>query len=503
MNLLKRQGFYNSIILYAGTALGFINLTILFQRILTLEEIGFFTIMNTITLLYAQIASVGINNIIFKYLPHFRSDDKKHGGFVTFVIVWCVISFVIFTLVFLYFQGAIVNHYSRKPGSDELAPGAKLLVQYFYYLIPLAFLTMVFTVLESLAITVFKNILSSFLREVFLRVFTLVSVLLIGASLINYHDFLSIYLSGNVAMIAIMLLYIYKGRDFKLAGISPQIVSKKKEFIKYGFFTLLSSTSAALIQSLDNIMLLDITKDLKILGIYTAFFAIALVISLPAKALNRTSLQIIAQAWADNNLPKIGKIYYKTSVMQMLIGSLLFIGLIVNKPFIMVLLHKNEYRAYFDVFVVVGLGFLTDITGGVNGYIVNLSKYYRYTTYFIVGSVLFCIAANWLLIPRIGMMGAAAAYFLTTFVLNFLYWIFVKVKFGLQPFGKTHVLIIIISVIALITGLYLPLGHNVYIDLILRSSIVGVIYISLAYLLKISDDVNQLIDGVLKRSNKI
>ncbi|MDB5156181.1 MAG: hypothetical protein JWR50_888 [Mucilaginibacter sp.] len=494
MNLLKKQGFYNSIILYAGTALGFFNLVILFQRILTLEEIGFFTIMNTITLLYAQIASVGVNNIIFKYLPHFRSDDKKHGGFVTFVITWCIISFVLFTLIFLFFQNAIIRHYSNDKGSE-------LFVRYFYYLIPLSFLTMVYTVIESLAITVFKNVLSSFLREVLLRVFTMVSVLLIAASLINYHDFLSIYMAANVAMIAILLFTVYKGGDFKIARISPQILNKRNEFIKYGFYTLLSSTSAALILNLDNIMLLAInkTQKLEVLGIYGTFFAIAVVISLPAKALNRTSLQIIAQAWADNDLPKIGKIYYKTSVMQMLIGALLFIGIIVNKNFVIVLLHKHkeEFTTYFNVFIVVGLGYLVDITGGVNGYIVNLSKYYRYTTYFIVGSVFFCVAANWLLIPKIGMMGAAVSYFLTMFVLNFLYWIFVKVKFGLQPFDKTHFLIVVISAIALLAGLYLQLSHNVYIDMILRSAIVGTIYISLAYLLKISDDVNQVINKIL------
>ena len=495
MNLLKRQGFYNSIILYAGTALGFFNLIIIFQRILTLEEIGFFTLMNTITLLYAQIASVGINNIIFKYLPHFRSDDKKHAGFVTFVILWCVASFVLFTVVFLFFQNAIIRHYSHEKG-------AELFVRYFYYMIPLSFLTMVYTVIESLAITVFKNVLSSFLREVFLRVFTMAGVLLIGAALINYHDFLSIYMAANVAMIVILLFSVYKGGDFKIARISPQILNKRNEFVKYGFYTLLSSTSAALILNLDNIMLMAMnkTETLEVLGVYGTFFAIAVVISLPAKALNRTSLQIIAQAWANNDLPKIGKIYYKTSVMQMLIGALLFIGIVINKNFIIDVLlnkHKTEFAAYFNVFIVVGVGFLVDITGGINGYIVNLSKYYRYTTYFIVGSVLFCVASNWLLIPKIGMMGAAVAYLLSMFILNFLYWIFVKIKFGLQPFDKTHFLILVISAISLAAGLYLPLGHNVYIDMILRSAIVGAIYISLAYLFKISEDVNQVINKVL------
>jgi len=412
MNLLQKQGFYNSIILYAGTALGFFNMIILFQRVLTIEEIGFFSLMTAVTGLYAQIASMGINNIIFKYLPYYRTEDKSHGGFITFVIIWCCVSFIVFTLLFYLFQHTIIAYYNDQKG-------ATLLVKYFYLLMPLAFLTMTYTVIESVAITVFKNVLSSFLREVVLRLFTLIGVLLIAFSLIRYQGFLSIYLIANSFMVITLWVYVYKGKDFKLARVSSSLLKQRREFFKYGIFTLLSGTSFALIQSLDNIMLSAITKDLQVVGVYSTFFAMALVISLPAKALNRTSLQIIAQAWANNDLAKINKIYYKTSVIQMLIGCLLFIGLLINKEFIMVLLHKPQYSGYFNVFIVIGLGFLTDVTGGVNGYIINLSKNYKMTTYFIIGAVLICAIANWLLIPKMGMMGAAVAYLLAMFVLNF------------------------------------------------------------------------------------
>src|ERR1700712_3803734 len=101
MNLLKRQGFFNSIILYAGTALGFFNLVILFQRYLSIEEIGFFSLMIALSLLYAQLASVGISNIVLKFFPHYRTEDKKHGGFITFVLIWCLIGFLLFTLFFV------------------------------------------------------------------------------------------------------------------------------------------------------------------------------------------------------------------------------------------------------------------------------------------------------------------------------------------------------------------------------------------------------------------
>ncbi|MDB5111830.1 MAG: hypothetical protein JWR67_2944, partial [Mucilaginibacter sp.] len=451
------------------------------------------SLMGVISLLYAQIASVGISNIILKYFPYYRSDDKKHNGFITFVIVWCAVNFTLFTLVFFLFKGSIIIHYSNHRGSA-------LLVKYFYYLAPLAFLTMVYAVIESMAITIFKNVLSSFLREVLLRVFTTVSILLIAASLINYNDFLKIYVAASALIIVILWYSIYKGHHFKLAKISTGLYQQKNEFVKYGFFTLLSGTSTVLMQNLDVIMLSAITKDLQLIAIYSTFFAIAVVISLPAKALSRTSVQIIAQAWADNDLPKIDKIYYKTSVVQMLFGCLLFIGLIVNRHFITVLLHKPEYANYFDVFIVVGLGFLADLTGGVNGYIINLSKHYRLTTYFIVSSVIICGIANWLLIPRIGMMGSAVAYSLSMFILNFMYWLYIKVKFKSQPFGKTHLLILLMSIITLCIGLYLPAFTNFWVDVIVRSSMVLFIYALFTYFLKISDDINILFNRFIKRN---
>ncbi|MEO6151505.1 MAG: polysaccharide biosynthesis C-terminal domain-containing protein [Mucilaginibacter sp.] len=491
MNLLQKQGFYNSLILYAGTALGFFNLIILFQRYLTIQQIGFFTLMGAISLLYAQIASAGIGNIILKYFPYYRGNDKRHNGFSTFVLLWSVVGFVIITVFFVSFKSCITNYYKDKPGSS-------LLVQYYYYLIPLSFFTMTYTVLESMARAVFNNVLSAFLREVLLRVFTLISVLLIAAAIAGYYDFLMIYLAANVIITLILWHNIYKGAHFKFGSISARIIGQRKEMAYYGFFTVLSGSSFALIQNLDIIMLTAITMDLKFVGIYSTFFSIAMVISLPAKALSRTSLQIIAQAWAENDLPKIDKIYYKTSVVQMLIGCLLFIGLIINKQHIMALLHKPEYASYFDVFIMVGFGFLADMTGGVNGYIINISKHYKLTTYFITAAVMLCAVLNWLLIPVVGMMGAAISYFATMFTLNFVYWLFVYVKFSLQPFGRAHIVVILISLLTFAISNYVPVLPNFIADMILRSIIALVIYSGLSYYLKISEDINAAIDKVLK-----
>jgi O-antigen/teichoic acid export membrane protein len=449
--------------------------------------------VTTISLLYAQFAGLGIGNIILKYFPYYRSDDKKHGGFVSFVAVWSLIGFVIFTILFVMFKDAIVSNYKDKDGGP-------LLTRYFYYLIPLSFFTLAFSVLENMALTVFKNVLSSFLREVGLRLFTTAAVLLIAIKLIDYHVFLMIYITASLVAVIVLLAYITKGRHFKFSAVGAQLITERKTFLSYGFFTVLSGSSFVMIQNLDTVMLSLLTKEsFAFVGIYGTFFAIAVVISLPAKALSRTSLQIIAQSWVTNDLAKIGKIYYKTSVVQMLIGCLLFIGLVINRQFIIMLLHKHDYAPYFNVFIVVGVAFLVDMTGGLNGYIMNVSKYYRLTTVFIVSAVVLCVVSNWILIPRMGMMGAALSYLITMFVLNFAYWLFIKIKFKLQPFAKAHLYILLIFTVCLLIGLYLPPLKNVFLDMVYRSVIIGVVYVFFAYALKISEDINLIFDRILKK----
>jgi O-antigen/teichoic acid export membrane protein len=255
------------------------------------------------------------------------------------------------------------------------------------------------------------------------------------------------------------------------------------------------------VQNLDMIMLSTMTvQSFTFVGIYGTFFAIAMVINLPAKALNRTSYQIISDAWKENDRAKISRIYFKTSVVQSLIGCLLLVGLIVNKQNILFLLHKPEYKDYFGVFIIVGIGFFIDITGGLNSHIINTSKYYKVVTVILVSAVVAVVILNLIFIPMVGMAGAAITYALTTFLINLSYWLFIKIKFGMQPFNKNHLLILVIGLIALATGWALPVANNFFIDIAYRSIIVLVEYSILAYVLNISEDINLVFDKILKRA---
>ena len=182
MNLLQNQDFFNSITLYLGVFLGFFNSIILFQRYLTLEEIGYFTLLIYIPLIYTQVSSLGFSSVITRYFPFYKTNDKVHGGFPSFVFLVISAGFLIVTLGFFFFKEVIFSFYADK---EDLS----LMSKYYYYIIPVSFFSLVFLVQQTLALTAYKSVFPTFLREVMIKIFTSVGVLMIVFKWIDFQGF--------------------------------------------------------------------------------------------------------------------------------------------------------------------------------------------------------------------------------------------------------------------------------------------------------------------------
>jgi len=207
----------------------------------------------------------------------------------------------------------------------------------------------------------------------------------------------------------------------------------------------------------------------------------------------------VADSWKSDNRANIADVYYKTSIVQMAIGALLFIGVIVNRENLYALVRNEEFTdpKYFSLFIVIGLGFMVDITGGLNTYIISTSHKYRLVTLMVLVASIICIGLNYLLIPSYGGMGAALAYLITMSVLNFVTWFYIKYRFKMQPFGYKHIAVLFISLFSLAVGHYFWRMPNVFVDIVVRSAITTVFYSLLTYLFKISPDINEKVDNTL------
>ena len=492
MGLVKKQAYKNTITAYAGMVVAYINTVLLFPPIIGDEKYGFYNLIISISVLYSLIASMGVPSILAKFFPFYRTEDRTHNGLLHWAAGLSLLGFISATVLYVLFKPLIVSTY---------AVNSPLFVQYYYYLIPLAFFVIAFNFLEMSGRIVYKTIYSNILQTVVLRLITTGLLLMIAAGWIDFNDFVLLYIGSN-GLISLLLLisliasgnYSYRLRDKRFKGI------KKKEILSFGMFTLVSSAVYVLLQKVDTLMLSAMSGD-AVQGVYTWYFNIAMVISVPAQALSRTTYAIVADSWKSKNMENIAEVYSKTSIVQMLAGCLLFIGIFINKDNLFAIANNKDFTdpKYFNVFLVIGLGFLFDITGGLNTYIISTSHKYRLMTLFVVVASIFCISLNYLLIPIYKGLGAAISYMLTIALLNLGSWFYIKYRFKMQPFTSKHLLVIIIATASYFAGHYVPKMSNVFLDISLRSAITTAVYGLLTYNFKISEDVNDKIDKTLAK----
>jgi O-antigen/teichoic acid export membrane protein len=492
MGIVKKQAYKNTIVSYAGMAIAYINTVLLFPFFTNTAEYGFYNLVISVSVLFSLVSSMGGPSIIARYFPFYRTEDGKHNGFIHWVGLLTLIGFIGTTLLYVLLKPVILDAYSMNK--------SPFFAHYYYYLIPLAFFVIVFNYLEMTGRVVYQTIYSNILQNVLLRLLTTGFLLMIAAKWINFEDFIFLYIGSNGLISLLLLINLAVSRKFTHSVADYRFSAiQKKEILSFGMFTLISSSIYVLLQKVDTLMLSSIAGD-SVQGVYSWYFNIAILISIPAQALSRTTYAIVGDAWKSKNITNIAEVYSKTSIIQMVFGCLLFIGVIVNRENLYMIARNKDYTdpKYFSLFLIIGLGFLVDITGGLNTYIITTSPKYRLMTALIIAASIVCIGLNYLLIPKYKGMGSAIAYLLTITGLNFCTWLYIKVRFKMQPFTYKHLLVIFISVAGFFVGHYLWRMPNVFFDVVVRSVVTAVVYGLLTYFLHISDDFNEKVDKSLK-----
>jgi O-antigen/teichoic acid export membrane protein len=496
MGIVKKQVYKNTIVSYAGMAIAYINTVLLFPFFTNSTQYGFYNLIISVSVLYSLVASMGVPGILLRYFPFYRTEDRKHNGFLHWTALIALFGFIVVSALYIILKPVILSAYTHT---------SPLFVHYYYYLIPMSFFIIAFNYLEMTGRIVYLTIYSNFLQTILLRLLTTVFLIMIAFKWIDFNDFVFLYIGSN-GLISLLLLisivatgkFSYRLNDYRFKTI------EKRAMINFGLFTVVSSAIYVLLQKVDTLMLSSMAGD-AIQGAYSWYFNIAIVISVPAQALNRTTYTIVADAWKTKDMGSIAAVYSKTSIIQMIIGSLLFIGIIINRQNLYAIAHNKEFTdpKYFSLFVVIGFGFLVDITGGLNAYIITASHKYRLFTILIIAAIIFCIALNYLLIPIYQGLGSAIAYLFTITGLNFATWFYIKYRFKMQPFTVKHIWVILISAVSFLIGYYFWRMPNVFADIVVRSTITTAVYGLLTYYFNISKDVNDKVDSYLNKVVKL
>ena len=375
--------------------------------------------------------------------------------------------------------------------ADQLLRGNFNLV---FFLV--AFLSF-FEVLSALSRSLLNATIPIFLKEVFLKGFNILLLILHWNNVIDFPTFLNLYIAIYLCMILILCYTIFSKFSYSFTFNFTDIQSRK--LLVFGMYVLVGGASAMLISKVDMMMIANL-MDLQHVAFYTVAFFIGNVIRVPGKAVVSIAAPLIAREWEKNNISGIKDIYMKSSINQLLFGGLIFLGIWLNIEDGLSLLPK-KFQGGEYVVLFIGLSQLFNMATGVNGPIIINSKYYKFDLYANIILLFITLYTNWIFIPEssplsafgiVGINGAAFATALSVFIFNTIKMIFVYIKVGIQPFTiKT------IQSILLITGVYFAIDFfefygNVMSDICIRFALLFVLYFPLMLIFNISEDINKI-----------
>ncbi|MAE07128.1 MAG: polysaccharide biosynthesis protein [Bacteroidetes bacterium] len=489
MGIIKKQSISGTIYSYVGVVLGFITTGLLYPQIFTTEEIGLLRILVSYSLLFAQFAGLGINTVTIKLFPYFRNYERKHHGYLGLALLVSTVGLIISVAAFVLLKSSIL---------DTDNEGADLFAHYFYYIVPLIIFTLLFNVFDTYYRVLYNAVKGIIYKEVIQRILILILIVLFFVNIIDFHQAVILYTIALISPTILLFLSLIYNKQLFL-NIDLSFVDRKLsyEMMNVGVFGILASFSAVLVMTIDTIMVERIL-GLSSLGVYTITFFFGALILVPLRTMGKISSVVIADAWRENDINVINQIYKKSSISLSVIGLLLFIGIWGNIDNILHII-TDKYLSGKYVILFIGIASLFDIALSISPHIIVNSKHYRYLTYFLIIFAILLIVSNYILIPIYGIVGAAIATLISKFIYNIIKYLFLYSKYKLQPFNFKTVLVYLIAIVAYGVSLLLPEQRNYIVDILLRSSIITIIFMVPVYYFKISTDINSKIETTIKK----
>lgn len=488
MGIIARQGVSNSFAILLGFILGGINTVFIFPYVFrnNLEDLGLIQLLITISFVVAQLLTFGSVGITIRYFPKMQSENRISE---LMYYIWVLPSLAMMTFgLFLLFAGdQFLSFFINEKIS--ISNGTALLILFT--------LTLGITYSRNIAgysVALKKTIITSYLNEIVIR---LIILLFTALYFFDYIDLESFGYGNSLAYFIPVIALLFYLRKTDLFHIKRPPRKAMKELLVYGFFTWMDLIATWVINRIDTIMI-GAMLFLSDVPIYNFAFYMSLVVSLPNRSMILITAPVVAESYHKNDMKNIQDIYVKSSIVQLLLGGIIFILIWLNLDSIL----KFEPDKFIEakmVFFYLGLSKLIDIFFSINGTILVSSIYYRFNLYFNLILLILAILLNIFLIPSLGIEGAAIATAISLVLFNIIKAVFLYQKMNLQPFHHNTFIGILILGLAWLIGYLIPTIDNVWLDMILRTTTPIMVFFPAMIYFKVSEDINDMFYKIVRR----
>ena len=456
MGVLLKQSRLNSYIISISFILGAVYTIFIVPRLFNdhPEQWGLIQLI----LYYAQIISMFVlfsqPSAVIKFYPEYlkRKASSELMGFlfmVTFILL-CIFS------VTWYFFGKHL-YFEDDP---------TLYHSYYKILIPLLAGNVLFEMLGAYSRIRQRTVMHFFLLNSLQKVAFFIAFVIMLLTRLSFTVLINLVIVIFLIRPVIILIDLYRAK--MLPGVkffSFQKLNVRK-IMDYSAFGLFGGIAYVLIMRIDSIMIGNLI-GLDQLAYYSIPVFLVSAMGIPEKALAQISLPVISSLHSQGDFKGIEVMYKKVSANQFVMGGFIFLLIWVNIALLMHILGEKFGNTTWAFFFL-GVGKLVDMLTSVNGQILNISEKYRYGLLLQVVLMVLAITLNFILIPILGLNGAAIATATAIILNNIMKTYLIYRWYGIHPFSKglVRILLFFIGTGLLIT--FFSFG-NIYLNAVLKT----------------------------------
>ena len=408
MGVIAKQSIRGTIVTYLGIAVGIVTTFFVLTRFLTTEEIGLARVLIDAATLFVGLAQLGTNASIIRFYPYFREKDSEEDhGFFFWALVVPFIGFLLF---------AIIYWACRVPLGAWFGDKSPLFVEYYYFVLPLAFFMLYQTICESTCNVLMHIVVPRAVRELIVRVGLLAIYLLYAFDFLSI-DGLVIGICVNYSLAAVInLCYFFSLKRINLRPDWSYLRAHRdivRKYLVYTGFLIISAVTTVLAPTLSSFFV-TAKMGLDNTGIFAIATYMAVMVSVPNRSVAAIASPQLARAIKEQNREECSHLVSQVTRNMLLIGGFILLAMWVNIDLIFHILPNGATFAQAkNVVLILGVSQLILGTFTICSTALNYSRFFAFSLFISLALTISALILNNYLVPLYGMEGAAMSNLLS------------------------------------------------------------------------------------------
>ena len=484
MGIVLNQSLKNTIITYIGFGIGGINTIYFYPVFLGATYYALANYILSSANVIMPLFAIGMQNTLVKFYSQYETNEER-SRFLSFTVLFPLVVIIPIFIIGFYYFDEIVFFLSKK----------NLIVKKYIWLIPFIGLCMAyFEIFYAWLRVHMHSVFGNFIKEVGLRLFSFFLIVSVYYNWITVEGF--VYATAFVYFLALLVTMFYAFHIQKPV-FQFTIPDNVKDVLVYTFYIILSGSVANLLLDGDK-MILNQYMNIENIAYYSVATYIALVISVPSRAMHQIVYPITAKLMHENKHDEMNILYKKTSINLQVVGGFVMLGIFVNINKLYELV-PDEYAGGILVVFMIGLSKYFDLILGNNNAIIFNTKYYRAVLFLGVLLVLLTIILNMIFIPIYGIIGSAFATLLSITLYSLAKLLFVVKRLDLYPFTKQTLYSLALTFVLFLAFYFWDFPFYPIISILFKSVLMTIAYVYLNYKFVISIEINQVMDKIYSK----